>query len=522
MATTEGAGPAARNGGDRIAWVVTIGAILLFVGIGSIVLGDALRALSGLPYRGGGLLSAALLLNVALILVGWRQHRLFASDGDIRGAAEARAAQLAARDPLTGFLNQRSLGEDGTALLADAMRRAKAVALLMVDLDRFRTINDQHGHAIGDALLQQVAQAIGETLPPSALVARLGGDEFACVIGFDPRDSGPITRVAEALLARLSRPFEADGRLLQVSASIGLARSDQHGFTIDSLMRSADIAASAAKRAGCNRFAWFDRAMEQALQACAELETGLRTGIAAGEFVPWFEPQISLSDGRLIGFEVLARWQHPKLGLVEPDRFIAVAEETGQIAALSLSVIRQALAAARHWDGSLTVAVNISPYQLRDAWLAQKLIKLLGETGFPARRLQVEITERALFDNLPLAQSLIASLKNQGVTVALDDFGTGYSSLAHLRALPFDAIKIDCSFVQSMTDNADSRAIVTAIAGLGESLNLPITAEGVESAAIEAQLRALGCARAQGWHYGRPMPLASVRRLLAEKRLLAA
>lgn len=522
MATTDAAEPATRSGSDLIAGAVTVAAILLFVGTGSAVLGDAVRALSGLQRQNDASLTAALLLNVALILFGWRRHRLLHSEVRTRTAAEARASVLAARDPLTGLLNRRSLAEDGAALIGAAAKRGKATALLMLDLDHFKTVNDVHGHAVGDALLRQVAQAIEAALPPGALVARLGGDEFGCAIGFDPHDSAPVVRAAESLLARLVRPFEAEGRLLHISASIGIARSDHDGQGIDGLMRSADIALYAAKRAGRNRLTWFDRAMERALQERAELENGLRTGIDAGEFIPWFEPQVSLADGRLIGFEVLARWQHPRLGLIEPDRFIPVAEETGQIAALSLSVIRQALAAARHWDGSLTVAVNISPYQLRDAWLAQKLIKLLGETGFPAGRLQVEITESALFDNLPLAQSLIASLKNQGVTVALDDFGTGYSSLAHLRALPFDAIKIDRSFVMSMTDNADSRAIVTAITGLGESLNLPITAEGVENAGIEAQLRALGCAKAQGWHYGKPMPLASVRRLLAEKRLLAA
>ena len=522
MATTGAAGPKARNGGDLLTGVAASAAFLLFFAVGAIVLGDAVRALSGFPHQRDHWLVAALMLNAALILLLWRRHRLLQRQGHSDASVAQRTTLLAARDPLTGLLNARGLGEDGAIMLADAARRGKAAAFMMLDIDRSGVINAHQASAGGDALLRQIAQAIEAALPPSALVARLGGDAFACVVGFDPQDPGLVSRVAEALLARLACPVEADGRMLQVSATIGIARSDLDGASIDTLTRCAEIALTIARRAGRNRIGWFDRAMEQALRERAGLENAIRAGIEAGEFIPWFEPQVSLADGRLIGFEVLARWQHPTLGLIEPSRFIAVAEETGQIAALSLSVIRQALAAAKHWDGSLMVAVNISPSQLRDAWLAQKLIKLLGETGFPARRLQVEITERALFDNLPLAQSLIASLKNQGVTVALDDFGTGYSSLAHLRALPFDAIKIDCSFVRSMTASADSRAIVTAIAGLGESLNLPIAAEGVESAAIEAQLKALACARAQGWHYGKPMPLASVRRLLAEKRLLAA
>ena len=522
MATTEAAGPGRRSGGDLIAGAVTIAAILLFVGTGSAALAHAVRAFSGLEHGADASLTAALLLNVALILISWRRHKLLHSEVRTRTAADARAPLLAARDPLTGFLNGRSLTEEGSSLLAAGAKRRKVVALLMLDLDQFKSVNDTHGHAVGDALLRQVAAAIEAAMPPRALMARLGGDEFACALAFDPSDPEPVARAAEQLLARMAQPFEAEGRQLHICASLGIARSDHDGQGIDALIRSADVAMHAAKRSGRNRVAWFDHAMERALQARAELERGLRTGIPAGEVVPWFEPQVTMADGRLTGFEVLARWQHPRLGMIGPDRFIPIAEETGQIADLSLSVIRQALNAARDWDESLTISVNISPSQLRDAWLAQKLIKLLAETGFPPARLQVEITESALFDNLPLAQSVVASLKNQGVTLALDDFGTGYSSLAHLRALPFDLIKIDRSFVLSMADNPDSVAIVTAIIGLGESLNLPIAAEGVEDAGVQERLRALGCTKAQGWLYGKPMPLAAVRRMLAEKRLLAA
>ncbi|HVJ02472.1 MAG TPA: EAL domain-containing protein, partial [Sphingomonas sp.] len=240
------------------------------------------------------------------------------------------------------------------------------------------------------------------------------------------------------------------------------------------------------------------------------------------EIVPYFEQQVDLSTGRLHGFEVLARWEHPVRGLISPELFIPIAEETGMIAELSLSIMRQAFVTARDWDPSLSLSINISPWQLRDAWLAQKIIKVLTETGFPASRLEVEITESSLFENLALAQSIVGSLKNQGVRLALDDFGTGYSSLAHLRALPFDRIKIDKSFVLSLNENPDSAAIVNAIVGLGESLNLPITAEGVEDAAIEERLRAIGCAKAQGWYYGKPLSMTGARRLLAERRLLQA
>ena len=507
--------------GREVATIaITAASILLFVGIGSSVAGTITRQALGRGEHLDRTLVIALMLNVALILMGWRRHRDLRQSDAIHAAAEDRARMLAAHDPLTGFLNRRSLAEEGAALLARVRPRGKAAVLLMLDLDHFKTINDLHGHAMGDALLGHVAAVIGEAMPPGALTARLGGDEFACAFPFDPAHPDVAIRIAERLTGQLARPIAIEGHQLHVSASIGLARSDLDGLTIDALMRAADIAMYAAKDAGRNRFAWFDRAMEAALHTRNELENGLRQAVPAGQIVPFFEQQIDLATGALTGFEVLARWEHPLHGLIAPDRFIPIAEETGLIDVLSISVIRQALTAARDWNAGLTLSVNISPRQLRDAWLPQKIIKLLTETGFPASRLEVEITESALFDNLALAQSIIGSLKNQGIRIALDDFGTGYSSLAHLRALPFDRIKIDKSFIGSITDNLDSAAIVTAITRLGESLNLPVTAEGIEDAEVAARLHAMGCAKGQGYLYGRPLGVANVRRLLAERRLL--
>jgi EAL domain-containing protein (putative c-di-GMP-specific phosphodiesterase class I) len=260
--------------------------------------------------------------------------------------------------------------------------------------------------------------------------------------------------------------------------------------------------------------------MERELQNRNSTEAGLRRGIPEGEFVPFFEQQIDLLTGSLHGFEMLARWQHPERGIVPPDEFIGVAEECGLISDLSLSVMRQAFEEACGWDSSLSLSVNISPSQLKDPWLAQRIVKLLVETGFPAERLEVEITESSLFENLGLAQSIVGSLKNQGIRLALDDFGTGYSSLAHLRALPFDRIKIDRSFVSSINDNPESAAIVNAITRLADSLNLAVTAEGIEDELVEARLRSIGQYKAQGWLFGRPIPIPEVRKLLADKGLL--
>ena len=508
----------ARN--DVVTGAVVFIAILMFVGTSGQVLNSAVAMLSGV---GGGTdktLSIALMLNVALILFGWRRYTDLSKEVAERTDAEARAQNLASRDPLTGFYNRRAVSEHGGLLVERAFKRQKSVALLMLDLDHFKNVNDVHGHAIGDSLLKSVAGEIASLMPPSALPARLGGDEFACIFAFDHGNPDVVDRVAQAIVSRLAQPFDIGGVHTHISVSCGIARSEADCTDIDALMRRADIAMYAAKHQGRNRHCWFDASMERELQTRNEIEDGLRTGIPKGEFVPYFEQQIDLTTGRLHGFEMLARWDSPTRGLIAPDLFIPIAEETGMIADLSLAIMRVAFLEAKNWDPALTLSVNISPMQLKDPWLAQKIVKLLTETGFPANRLEVEITESSLFENLALAQSIVGSLKNQGIKLALDDFGTGYSSLAHLRALPFDRIKIDKSFVTSILDNAESAAIVNAITRLGDSLGLPITAEGIEDAEIEERLRQLGCHKGQGWLYGKPMPMTQVRTLLAERNLL--
>lgn len=507
---------------DIFTGAVVIAAIIMFVGTGTSVMTSAIQVISGV---GGGIdqtLSIALMLNIALILFGWRRYNDLTREVQERKAAEERAQVLALRDPLTGFHNRRSLADNGSDMLQKATRRDKALAMLMLDLDHFKNVNDVHGHAAGDALLKAVAAEIAKLMPPNALAARLGGDEFACAFVFDIGNRDVVDRVADALVTRLSQPFDADGIYVHISVSLGVAHSAHDCETIDALMRRADIAMYAAKHQGRNRFAWFDASMELELKQRNETESGMRNGIPRDEFVPYFEQQIDLTTGRLGGFEVLARWEHPTQGLIAPDIFIPIAEETGMIAELSMSVMRQALIEARNWDPSLIISVNVSPVQLKDPWLAQKIVKLLVETAFPANRLEVEITETSLFDNLALAQSIVGSLKNQGIRLALDDFGTGYSSLAHLRALPFDRIKIDKSFVGSIIDNPESAAIVNAITRLGDSLGLPVTAEGIEDGVIEERLRELGCHKGQGWHFGKPTSIAQTRALLAQRNLLPA
>lgn len=507
---------------DLVAGAILFAASLLFVANGSKAMGQVIHMLNGFGAGVEQVLTIAVLLNAALILFGYRRYRDLQAEVQHRAAAEERAKSLAETDPLTNFYNRRSLQENGGRMIDRAHADGKSVAVMLLDLDHFKTVNDIYGHEAGDLVLKVTAERIAATLPAHALVARLGGDEFACAYVFDAQDIHGIERMAEDIVAALMRPVTHADNELVVSASLGIVRSDSDGDKIDVLIRRADIAMYAAKHQGRNRHAWFTRTMEQELQHRNAIEANMRGGIAAGEFVPYYEPQVDLTTGELLGFEMLARWESPLLGLVLPDHFIPIAEESGMIGDLSLAVMRRAFTDARNWDSSLTLSVNISPSQLRDPWLSQKLLKLLLETGFPASRLEVEITESCLFENLELAKTIVQSMKNQGIRLALDDFGTGYSSLAHLRALPFDRIKIDRSFVTAMGESSESAAIVNAIARLGESLGLPVTAEGVETLAIETQLKDLGLPRGQGWHFGKPMTVEHARRMLAERDLLPA
>ena len=504
---------------DVITGGIIVAASILFVGTGSSVLGQVVDAVAGI---GGGpdrTLAAALILNIALMLFGWRRYRDLLEEVQERSAAEERARHLAAVDPLTGYLNRRAFMEVGAVVVDKAVAAGRDVALFLIDLDRFKNVNDVYGHAVGDLVLQESARRIAATLPATVKIARLGGDEFVALMCHEA-DNDMIERLAGQLIAAMESPIMTQGRAIRVGASVGIARSEADEDGIEALIRHADIAMYHSKGLGRNRFSWFEPGMELAVQDRNQIESGIRDGMPRGEFVPYFEPQVDLTTGTLKGFEMLMRWHSPQLGLVMPDRFIPIAEASGLIAELSTDVTRKALEIAKDWDASLTLAINISPQQLKDPWFSQKLMKLLVETGFPSNRLEVEITETSLFENLALVRSIVTSLKNQGVSLSLDDFGTGYSSLSHLRALPFDRIKIDRSFVTAMKESEDAAAIVQAIVRLGESLSMPITAEGVEDEAISRELVKMGCSKAQGWHYGKPASAADTRRMLAARGLL--
>ena len=511
---------------DVVALGIAVAAIIMFVGTGSAVLPKIVRArLFGLDGP-DVILVNALLLNIALVIFGWRRYRELSDEVKMRRAAEKQARILAETDPLTGCLNRRTINQQTDRLITETAGRGEAVALLMLDLDNFKNINDVNGHAAGDTVLRQTARRIAEHLPDRGLVARLGGDEFACVIPFDRDRTDSVDRFAYALIESIARPIEHRKLTLDVTASIGIARSDtglpDSDERIDArkLMHFADIAMYHSKKHGRNRFFWFEHQMESELRFRSQLEAGIRRGLQDGEFEPYYEQQIDVDTGELLGFEMLARWKSPQLGLVNPDVFIPIAEELGVIGELSEQLIRKALLDAKDWDARLTLSVNISPVQLRDPWFAQRLLKLLVEGNFPANRLDVEITETCLHENIGVVRSLVTSLRNQGVTVSLDDFGTGYSSLSQLRSLPFDRIKIDRSFVSSLPRDEEGVKIVQAISTLGEGFGLPITAEGIENEEVLSMLRGLGTFKGQGYLYGRPEPSDAIRERLRKLNLL--
>ncbi|MDV3257937.1 MAG: EAL domain-containing protein [Sphingomonas sp.] len=457
-------------------------------------------------------------MNVALILFGWRRYVDLQHESEMRQQGEARAALLASTDGMTGLLNRKGFADKGEAMRRACEANGEMLVILSMQLNRFKAINDRHGYDVGDQMLRQIAAELQEAAGPESLVARLAGDEFAIALVSTRPGLQLIERMAEEMLRRVTRPIDAEGRLVQVGAFIGIAASPPSDAQIPDLLRRADIALDRAKSSRSARPVWFDEGMERALIVHSEVEQGIRYGLEHGQFIPYFEPQVDLLSGDLVGFEVLARWNHPLSGIIEPDRFIPVAEEHGLIGRLSEQVILAALTAAAGWDPSIKLSVNISPSQLADSWLAQRIVRLLSEAGFPADRLVVEITESSLFADLDLARSIVTSLKNQGIKLALDDFGTGFSSLAHLRALPFDVIKVDRCFVSTVSQDPQSAAIVRAVSTLAEALKVPVTVEGIEDAATHAAVAGFGCAIGQGWYFGKPMNADQAAALLRSPR----
>ncbi len=509
---------------DVLALGIACAAIVLFVTTGGTVMPKIVRAWMGVGEAPDIALTNAVLLNIALLIFGWRRYRDLHSEVAERRQAEQRAQQLADTDELTGCLNRRSGVPAIDKILSAAHSSKEHIALFMIDLDNFKQINDLNGHKFGDLVLATVAKRVRALLPKNALLARIGGDEFVCAIPHPARASERMERIAEQVICAVSEPIEHKSGIIEPTISIGMVSTDQDStdtkLEADALIHRADIAMYHAKKNGRNRYFWFEAQMEDEIRLRNELETGIRNGISKGEFIPYYEQQIDLETGKLVGFEMLARWNSPKYGLVKPEVFIPIAEEIDLISELSEKLVEQALRDANAWDPRLTLSINISPLQLQDPWFAQRLLQMLIDAGFPPNRLEIEITESCLHQNIGAVRSIVTSLKNQGVRISLDDFGTGFSSLSQLRTLPFDRIKIDRSFVADLGEDEASNELVEAIISLGRGMSLPITAEGIENARALDALKAMGELKGQGYLYGRPEDANTTRNRLAELDLL--
>lgn len=450
-------------------------------------------------------------MSFALIAASAMKSLRLRREMKARAGAEQAAQSIARRDALTGLSNRRLLLEAMQTAARDATPD-QGWAVLLIDLDRFKPVNDIHGHAAGDAVLCAIAERLTAIMPREALVARLGGDEFAILMPHDGRGE-ELMRLAQQVIGRLCEPVAWEHAKVDIGATIGIALMPQDGTDPESLLRSADIAMYRGKREGRGTFRFFEPRMDDELKARVSLECALRNAIQAGEIRPHYQPLVSLPEQKLLGFEILARWYHPERGIIPPTVFIPIAEDTGLIAELCFSVLRQACLDAIKWPVHLGLAVNISPHQFVDRQLAQRILAILGETGFASERLEVEITESALTNDLDAARETLKTLQNAGVSVALDDFGTGYSSLYHLREMKFDKIKIDRSFVADIAD-PDTLDIIRAIVGLGKGRGITITAEGVETREQFAQVAAEGCAQVQGYLVSRPIPGGEVTAFL--------
>ena len=454
---------------------------------------------------------AVVVVNLAVGLSWFLIHRTRQLAAVVKDRDRARRdAQRAARhDVLTGLPNRRAFVEH----LAEAAQGGGV--LMMLDLDRFKGINDLHGHGCGDFVLDEFARRIAEECEEDDFVARLGGDEFA--VAFAPGVSAErAERCARRILTRMEHPVVFQDKPLGVGASIGLAQIAK-GQAPREALHLADQALYAAKREGRGRMAWYDAELDQSARDRRLLEHDLRSAVQLGQITPFFQPVFDIATNRLSGFEALARWSHDTRGMVSPEVFIEIAEDAGLIADLGWSILEQSCRAARNWDPSLKLAVNFSPTQFRDNNLAATVQKILAECDFDPHRLEIEITENAIMVDFDLATRSILELRALGVTLALDDFGTGFSSLSNLRKLPFDRIKIDRSFVSDIRDRPEDQKIVAGILALANGLELAVTAEGIESSADLSFLQGMACQLGQGYHFARPLSLQEVDWLLETK-----
>ena len=426
---------------------------------------------------------------------------------------EKQIQHLSLHDGLTGLPNRMMFNQRVEQALARAGKRGLSVAVMCLDVDHFKNVNDSLGHVAGDALLKSIGERARECLREEDTVARLGSDEFGIVVASADAFEH-ATQVASRLLTELGRPMEFNGNQVVSGISIGIATSSGEEEGAEQLIKNADLALNRAKTDGRGTFRFFEAEMDARVLARSALEVDLRQALTKNQFVLHYQPEVDIETHEIVGFEALVRWRHPDLGLVAPSEFIPLAEETGVIMRLGEWVLRQACLDAKRWPDSVRVSVNVSPAQFRNPGLAQLVAEVLDQTTLPPERLELEITESLLLRDIDGNLGTLEKLKALGIRVAMDDFGTGYSSLGNLRSFPFDKLKIDRSFIGDVETNPDSLAIVKAVLGLGRSLGMATCAEGVESEEQVRRLRAEGCDEAQGYYYSQPKPIEGTRDLL--------
>jgi diguanylate cyclase (GGDEF)-like protein len=446
---------------------------------------------------------------------GLRANEVYAiRDLQERHRAEEKIRHLAHHDPLTGLPNRVTLRQRLDHAVSEAQVNNHSFAVLCIDLDRFKEVNDVYGHAAGDQVLCVAADRLSHVLRSSEFIGRVGGDEFVVL-----QSDGPQPESAAALAARIIEAFEylfdVDGADAEIGASIGIALHPDDGSTSEQILRNADMALYRAKSTGRGMACFFEPDMDMAVRQRRQLVQELRRALAENQFELHYQPQVRIPSADVLGFEALIRWHHPEQGLVPPAEFIPVAEECGLILPIGEWVLLNACEEAATWPHAYKVAVNVSPKQFQNRDLPDVVRRILLETGLSPGRLELEITETALFEDLQAALDTLRRLRALGVSIAMDDFGTGYSSLSSLQAFPFDKLKIDRQFVEHLGEKKQAAMIVKSVLGLGKSLEIPVLAEGVETSQQLAFLSSQSCTEAQGFYFGRPVSAENIKPILA-------
>ncbi len=512
LATSRVARPVTRfcRYGGGVALVLAI-ASTHFIGMTAVtVVPDASAALPANMLPESVLTVVLMLVTVLILSIG---SMTYVIDRQSTKSAVERYRQLSLHDALTGLPNRSAFVERLGHMMEAPAAGADRIYILSFDLDRFKEINDVHGHAAGDHVLRIAAERLGRRLRDGEFVARIGGDEFIAVTSrlFTHAEA---EQMAARIIRDLCEPIGWEDMTLAIGTSIGISVFPDNAETIDDLLAQADTAMYRAKSIGSNQICFYDKSMDQAARERSALAMDMRAGLERGEFMLYFQQQNNTQTGEVVGFEVLLRWLHPKRGLVSPVEFIPIAERTGFIMELGDWVLRRACEEAVKWGNPLRIAVNVAPKQLANANFPQHVRDILKETGLAPERLELEITESGIIADQHNALSIIRQLKAIGVKIAMDDYGTGYSSLSTLQLFPFDRIKIDRGFIDSVVENRQSAAIVRSTLILAQSLNIPVLAEGVENAEHLRFLQDEGCEQVQGYLYGRPQPLSELQAIV--------